>query len=276
MKKVFILLLGTILMLSCDVDQLSNSDFEDENSVELKGQIRYVDGERITVYSDKTTDDLKILNGNDYVSLSDISGKGDLTFYLNGELNDFLIFTSKDKMINFIENPHRYNELMAKIKGLDPSMIREVDKGPSVDASGPSFTIATAHSLGGYTFTKALPYPSRYGNPHLRCNQYETGCINFNDEISSFRLSAGVSAEFYSGSFPSPGARVYAQGPVQVNNLQDSGWNDRITSFWASTASTYETNLNIIFPGNTTCGHNYDDPACGSSGGGGSGGGGIQ
>ncbi len=261
MKKTFLAYsIAIIGFCSCEDDQSLNSEVNEEVSTKLIERTLYVDGESITAFTDESGSDLMVLQDEVYVPLAEVKGNEQLIYYRNGELEDYLIFTSKDKMLSIVENPDEYSKLVDKIKSEDPSMIKTIStKGASANAGSPSFTIATAHNLGGYTFTKALPYPSRYGNPHLRCNQYETGCINFNDEISSIKLSSGVSAEFYDGSFPSPGARIYLQGPLQVNLNR---WNDRITSFWASTASTYETNLNIIFPGNTTCGHNYNDPQC--------------
>ncbi|MDC6367443.1 MULTISPECIES: hypothetical protein [Flavobacteriaceae] len=263
MKKNLILLTCTIAIMglvSCENEQTLNNDIDNVVSESLIERTLYVDGESVTAFTDESGSEPMVLQDGLYIPLSEVQGNEQLVYYLNAELEDYIFFTSKDKMLSIIEDTDQYSKLVDKIKKENPSMIKTIStKGASANSGSPSFTIATASNLGGYTFTKALPYPSRYGNPHLRCNQYETGCINFNDEISSVRLSGGVSAEFYDGSFPSPGARIYLQGPLQVNL---NNWNDRITSFWASTASTYESNLNIIFPGNTTCGHNYNDPLC--------------
>ena len=83
----------------------------------------------------------------------------------------------------------------------------EVEKGSSaLSAITPKFTIASSHSLGGFVFSKILRnafFPTNrvwYSNPHLRCNQFETGCINFNDIISSVKVENAM-AEFYKGSF---------------------------------------------------------------------------
>lgn len=270
-----------IIFFSCQDEEILNPSFSDETSLELEltQSIAYIDGVRTTVYSEKPSGKFMVLNGDDYVDLSTFYDNEQLVYYINGELKDFLIFTSKDKMKSFIENPVQYSELLDRIKALDPLMIKEVDKGATADASGPSFTIATAHSLGGYTFTKSFSY--LYVNPHLRCNQYETNCINFNDEISSFKVTNAY-IEFYPGSFSNTGGLVFADArgtTIQANYLHE--WNDVITSFWATSSSEEDVPsiaLNIWSDYLYNCPHDYSDPACGSGGGGGPGpgNGGIQ
>ncbi len=268
MKKLFIFYgFITLVFFSCES---SSEESESEvlqifpNLTELVESKTLFDGEEITIYTDIDNGELFTMKDEELVDIEQLSDSGQLIFYFNAEFSDYLIFTSKDKMRSTIENSNTYSELVDKVKNLDPSMIRTTSlKSASANASSPSVTIATAHSFGGQTFTKTLPYPTRYGNPHLRCNQYETNCIDFNDKISSIKISQGVFAEFYTGSFLNTEQNhLYldgGNGAVQITNLSGV-WNDRITSFWASTASTYESLT--FFPGLRTCGHNYNDPSC--------------
>lgn len=235
------------------LENSSESTFEKTSS--------YVDGEKVEIYTNSSGDPM-VLKDENYISLFKLSDDGNLHYYINSELKDFLIFTSKDKVRGIIDNADVYSKIVGKIKNQDPSMIKTAStKGASANAGSPSITIATSHSFGGYTFTKSSA-SLYYGNPHLRCNQFETDCIDFNDQISSIKITQGVYAEFYSGSFSNTGSLLYMDGrngPIEVAFLPSS-WNDRITSFWASSFTT-SVSLNL-FPGLYGCTHNYDDPLC--------------
>ena len=267
MKKKLIFLVGIALSFcfSCEDDESLNSNLGPETSENLVELTMYVDGEKTSVHKNLASGNLFVLKGDDYVALSELSDDGQIVYYINAELKDFLIFTSKAKMQSIIDNSDQYAKLRDNIKVDDPSFIKDIPtKGASVNSGTPSVTIATAHSFGGFTFTKSLPYSSTYGNPQLRCNQYETDCINFNDQISSLKVTQGVYAEFYKGSFDNTGSQLFVDGrinAIQVNNLQDIGWNDQITSFWATSSGSTTVFLSL-FPGLYGCSHNYDDPSC--------------
>lgn len=58
------------------------------------------------------------------------------------------------------------------------------------------FRIARAHSLGGPAYTINAS-SGRYFNRHLLRNQCITGGIDFDNEISSFRVYQGGTVEFH-------------------------------------------------------------------------------
>ena len=264
-----------VCCLSCESD-FSENDNVDLQQSQLESFVKNTvlfDGEEMTIYTDEDKGEIFTLQDGILINIDSLSENGDLGYYINVEYNGFAVFSTPEKLRIVVDTPDKLSILHQKMSSVFPLNENSLKSEKGFSAQSyltPKFTIASAYNLGGFVFNKILPNPNVnsitwYSNAHLRCNQFETGCINFNDIISSIRLE-NCMAEFYSGSFQNEGSvlRVSALGGRVWENLRLNGigWNDKITAFWVD--QEYRSYLDragmSTFLAN--CGHNYQDPQC--------------
>nr|WP_299174446.1 hypothetical protein [uncultured Allomuricauda sp.] len=278
MKKFLIIIsIATLTFFSCESES-SNSDLpESETSIEqgpelanLEKSTVLFDGQEITIYMDKEKGEFFSIKNGQLVNIDQLSESGSLGFYVSADFDGFALFSSRVKLDEVLESTDKLLELNQKVNLINGTKSDYVtsEKGSSaLAASSGSFDVATSSGLGGFRFGSLLNifgFPSRYGNPHLRCNQYETGCYNYNDRISSIRLTNAY-AEFYTGSFQGFGNWLYinsSNGTYYNSNLSSIGWNDKITAFWVDHFFRASRNITGLPTQLASCSHNYNDPAC--------------
>lgn len=240
-----------------------------------------LDGEQTTMFTDPQGK-LYIESDGELKTIEEFSEDGHPGLYLSGDFEGPAVFSSQKKLKEFLDTPKKLSDLTSKMRVLNPinenQFVSKASDNLTASTLFPSFKVATAHSLGGFVFSKNLitsPISLPYANAHLRCNQYETNCMDFNDDISSLRVVDAVAC-FYEGSFENTGWWLYINAintVVEVTNLQNvklnpncysfcKSFNDRITSFWVDPNYTTTIDPSGYGPGYTACGHNYDDPMC--------------
>lgn len=277
MKNVLIICcIAVFTFCSCDSgsSEPDSSEFETnfEQGPELTDLVEstvLLDGEEITIYTDEDKGELLSMKDGELVNVEQLSESGNLGFYASPDFEGFVMFSTREKLNEILKVPSKVDKLHQKMSALNPTKgdVIELEKGSSALAAiTPKFTIASGSNLGGFVFSKNTPtlVITWYSNPHLRCNQFETGCINFNDNISSVKVENAI-AEFYKGSFTSSGSWLYINafgGIYQNNNLSAAGFNDNITSFWVDSQSRASGNRIGMLTSLANCGHNYNDPAC--------------
>ena len=299
MKKIsiFYVLLLFIFCACEDSSDYGNVEPNQGLTTQILEEVNVVlDGQETSVFLDDKGE-IYVEDKGVLKALKEFSEGGSPGFYMSGEFEGIAVFSSEKKLKEFLNAPEKMMGLTSKMHELNPIKEDEISTKGSTNMAAstlvPSVTIATAHSLGGYDFTTSLESPyygsTPYANAHLRCNQYETDCINFNDDISSLKV-VNATACFYEGSFEVRDHWLYINAlnkVITVPNLQDvkldencniacQSFNDKITSFWADANFRSEVYDYYFDTGYFDCGHNYNDPACGSGGGGSGGGGGTR
>lgn len=256
-----------------DSSELGKDGLLDSQLANLEKKTVLFDGQEIFVYEDKESKQKFLIQEGGLISFEELIDKGNIGFYLSADFEGYALFSSKERLNDILQSSDKLNTFNQKMNVINPvkKVSQETDKGASTLSSNPKVTIATAHSLGGDQFTDYLlpwwggdPLVAAYSNPHLRCNQYETDCIDFNDKISSIHI-VDVVAEFYSGSFQNFGSWLYLNalgGETYISNLAHIGWNDKITAFWADINFRVSTDISGLLTDLGSCSHNYNDPQC--------------
>ncbi len=301
MRNRLFLFLGIFtFLISCE-DETDPLQADESSGPEFVESTIVVDGREFLIEMDMRGEEPLIVQSDDFIALDELINGKELTYYVSADFDGFAVFSSSEKLNETLSDNKKladFNDKMISLYGTNQFSSKS---SGITSRSTPSFTIAKDLGLKGTKFTRSNF--GTYANPHLRCNQYETGCSNYNDKITSIEVVNAV-AEFYSGSFRSKGSRLYVNalnGRTYIGTLKDyrlqytefrnnsfqhgdntcrlwtspfcKSWNDKITSFWASQSYRASgNNPNSIL--SQDCSHNYSDPSCSSGGGGGGGSGG--
>lgn len=281
MKKLILSSVVLLFFVSCQKDTV-DEEIAEEISIE---QVAFrVDGEEVMVdYSTFEGERLYSQNEN-YLRLQEVVDSDDLVLYIDSNEADPLLFSSSEKLDQFLSDESKLAMRRAELGRPKPSLSVDISTSRST-SSLPKFTIATAHNFGG---SKAdIRVNREYSNRHLGFNTCITNGIRFQDNISSLAVDHGLRVRFYQhddyrGRVLVLDAREAPNG-LGWNNLADikrqtiiidnvdqfldhfcglicTSWNDRITSIAAE-----ETGVN---------GSRNRSNVCGGSGGGSGGGGG--
>lgn len=154
------------------------------NFREINGEIHYEESENFDSFK-------KMINGDETV------------FMINSEIDVPLLFSSKKNAEEFSKDISIIEVLSGKfgsIQGKSNSFqgVEIPDKniqGTANRSSNPTFTISRADLLRTPKYT--IGVSSRWSTGHLLRNQCKTGGIDFDNEISSVSVDAGLEIEFY-------------------------------------------------------------------------------
>ncbi|WP_123877311.1 hypothetical protein [Flagellimonas maritima] len=196
---------------------------------------------------------------------------------INSEINKPLFFSNKEKAEGFSQNLSvikllntKYGSIqdgLSKIQGVEIS--NKNIQGVANKSVNPTFTIARSHLLNIPKYT--ISVFSRWSTRHLLSNQCTTGGIDFDNEISSVSVDAGLEIQFFEDP-DYKGKLLWISAinePLYIANLRDlkkeytrivdgdlwsgsqcgwacSSWNDKITS-----VNAYKTSFSSL-PRNTS------------------------
>ena len=189
MKK-YILMAGVVLLAACSEDQ----PLVDETAVEQTSSKQLeivIDGEVNTLNFIETNGELTLVEDEAYAKVNTVLNSQNLITVINSEVDKMLFFSGEQELQQFDENPQQLAVLSEKFGALKEAVPSATPKSSSV-----KFRIARAHSLGGPAYTVNAS-SGRYFNRHLLRNQCITGGIDFDNEISSFRVYQGSTVEFF-------------------------------------------------------------------------------
>ncbi|WP_435578100.1 hypothetical protein [Gilvibacter sp.] len=189
MKKL-ILIAGLALLTACSADQTIESETEAITTTNKQLEI-VVDGRVRTLNFTESDGELTLIEDEAFAKVNEVFNSSDLITVINSEVDKVLFFSNEAQLQEFQQEPQTLSALSEKYGTLKEAVPSATPKSSTL-----KFRIARAHSLGGPAYTINAS-TGRYYNRHLLRNQCTTGNIDFDNEISSFKVYQGGTVEFH-------------------------------------------------------------------------------
>lgn len=178
---------GVVLLAACSQEEASVLQ---EPEVQNKQMEVIVNGEVRTLNFTLEDGELMISQDEEFAKVSEVLSSETLRTVISSEVDQVLYFTDEAKLEEFNAKPEMLASLTKKYGTLDQKVPSAAPK-----SSNSKFSIYKAHTGGGSSFTLNTPL-LYWSNRHLSTNDCRTGNIDFDNDISSFRVYRGNRTDF--------------------------------------------------------------------------------
>lgn len=187
MKKLM-LAAGVVLLAACSQEEATVLQ---EPEAQNKQMEVIVNGEVRTLNFTLEDGELMISQDEEFAKVSEVLSSETLRTVISSEVDQVLYFTDEAKLEEFNAKPEILASLTKTYGRLNQSKPTIMPKSSNL-----GFSIHKAHSMGGSSYTVATAAP-RWYNRHLSTNKCRTGNIDFDNDISSFRVFQGTRTDFF-------------------------------------------------------------------------------